>query len=718
MKYSLPLSFPLILFTLLAGCKSTPPAQSSTAVSPPVPGQTIPADSAAVNSAAASLPVVINAQNASHLAPLMQLGTGRFSYDIELSPDGKTLAVSSSAGVLLYDSASGELARLIQTAGSIGRLAFSPDGQSIAAIYDRPSGGVYASDTGFDGLPKSVTVLALWDSASGEQRFERSLKDAGCGNTHSRRLVFSRGGEWIASDDWFSLYDQPRQRNVCFLSARDGRTLRVINVLQDAPDGVEGSLALSPDGATLAVGAGKAIILYRTADGSLLRRIPNPATSEVLAFSPDGTRLLSAGYAKDDEQAQHTATIWSLIDGSLLQTLTGGADSILSLAWSPDGRWISVGSSDGWIVVWDAQNGSLLRKIEPVQVEYPLEGQLPIPVWDLTFSPAGETLFALGNAFTVQVPSEVRAWRVSDGQEVRRITDAVETRLGFSPDGKHLVAGGMAEGKAQVWNVSDGTLVLELKGHSGMVNQSLFSPDGSLIATASNDATLRLWNSANGTPLHVLKGHTAKVTHTAFSPDGNLLASGAEDHTLRIWKTADGSLVNSRVMGEGKWTIAALAFTPDGSRLLYGLNLYDTIGGYRGQWALWDWKNNDVRAVSNTFVLDAFYVPDGNTYAAWSGEHGGIQVGRLVNDDLVPLQALRSPKGNGGLDGVALSPDGRLLVSGNGFGLHVWDFTAQQLVTIVAEKGGAYPYGYFAFSPDGQHIAISGSPVSIWGIQP
>jgi WD40 repeat protein len=111
--------------------------------------------------------------------------------------------------------------------------------------------------------------------------------------------------------------------------------------------------------------------------------------------------------------------------------------------------------------------------------------------------------------------------------------------LRFSPDGKRLAVVGnnivLRSGEARILDAEDGREVAQLRGHTLLVSDVAFHPDGQRVATCSGDRTIRIWDVPTGQEIFTLKGHTDDVNSIRFLRGGRQLRSASRDGTIRVW---------------------------------------------------------------------------------------------------------------------------------------------------------------------------------------
>lgn len=266
--------------------------------------------------------------------------------------------------------------------------------------------------------------------------------------------------------------------------------------------------------------------------------------ANTLAFSPNG-RILAVG---------SSLGIYLYDSRTLGEIRFIPAETwVRSLAFSPDGGVLATGSYDQTVRLWRVVDGTLLRA---------LKGHTSW-VRSVVFSPNGETLASASDDNTV------RLWRVSDGVPLRTLEEGTEgvRAVAFSPDGEMLATGGY-DNAVRLWRFSEGAPLHTLQGHTGWVRTITFSSDGDKLASGGFDATARLWRVADGALLHTLEGHTASVLSVAFSPDGEVLATGSVDTTSRLWRVSDGASL--RVLAGHEDFIFSVSFAPGGKELATG----------------------------------------------------------------------------------------------------------------------------------------------------
>ncbi len=231
------------------------------------------------------------------------------------------------------------------------------------------------------------------------------------------------------------------------------------------------------------------------------------------------------------------ATTTANAQENLIKTFKGHTSDVLSVCFSPDGKYLATGSVDNSVKIWNTETGNVMRTLTghqySVYSDYSDYSVYSVySVNSVCFSPDGKTLASVNY-------QEIKIWNTETGQEIRTLTGHTSfvNSVCFSPDGKYL-ASGSRDNFVKIWNTETGNVMRTLTGHSNYVLSVCFSPDGKYLASGSEDKSVKIWNTETGRLMSTLTGHTSSVKSVCFSPDGEYIASGSFDNSVKIWYVA------------------------------------------------------------------------------------------------------------------------------------------------------------------------------------
>lgn len=535
-------------------------------------------------------------------------------FRVDVTPDGKTLAVGVSNVVHLYDTATDKGPRQIEGApAGLTGLLFSANGGTLAARTT--NGAIY-----------------LWSAESGKLLHQikpppRKAGNAlvftlGGGDSDPAGMAFSPDGKILAAAS-LEPEKEPERGAIKLWDVATGKTLRHIKSSKNAR---ASAVAISADGKTLAYASGAVIHLCQAEDGKEVRNFKADGGVRTIVFSPDGSKLVT-------RTSDQRTRLWETATGEELHELAEAAPSrranaggflvfagaqagpeSRAVAFSRDGTRI-VAAAGNTIRVWEADTGKEVHlrdghRVAPSRIVHVAGGKVVVSWgadrvirrWDSasgrslgTFpAPKSTTLAAFSPdgrmAALANTDKSIRLLDTSTGKQVRRFDEKTSaSALSFSPDGKTLAARG-SDNVIRFYELQRGVEVRQIQmrprnnqgqpnvlviggarqGANGPGPGLAFSPDGRLIVAPAPGAaaTLLLFDLATGKEVRTIDAPLGIVSF-AFSPDSRSLATENADWTITLWEVASGKqqarmgkpVVASQPAGGG---MGGFAFVVDG----------------------------------------------------------------------------------------------------------------------------------------------------------
>lgn len=362
---------------------------------------------------------------------------------------------------------------------------------------------------------------------------------------------------------------------------------------------------------------------------------------------------------------------------------------VSDLAWSPDGRFIAVGTSDGQVVVMDdAENVLFKTRVGTIPIErlaWHKDGRFLAFLAaenEIGFFQKGEDADWEWVAFSIYTEILPMALRFSPVSDLLAVGDNSNTLslYGVGPDGATLVQ----------------TFPTE---HSDWIRDVAWSPDGTQLVTGADDGMVITWSVANNTALQRQKVHTDYVRTVDWHPTAPMIVSGSDDTRVIFWDAERLSPIVERQF-EG-WVMKA-RFTEFGD----GVDVFILDKStQRISIPRMDGETDKAAAPAARQARQSYASPQGNVKLgallpdqAWVEETNDGQLETILEDVLIPE--------SGNISLVGWSPDGERLAFAKDYSLLVADGTRIQSIDMeeVSITGMDWHPGLSAALPNTNYL--------------
>lgn len=402
-----------------------------------------------------------------------------------------------------------------------------------------------------------------------------------------------------------------------------------------------------------------------------------------VSFSPSG-KLLATGDTNGEIR------LYQVANGQQLLTCKGHTGWIWSVAFSSDGQFMASGSNDQTVKLWNTSTGECLKT---------LHGHTG-GVWSVTFNLDSQILVSSSEDQTV------KQWDITKAQCLQTLeghSGGIQS-IAVSPDNRLLATASVAH-EIKLWDHNTGQCLKTLQGHTRRVYSVAFSPNRNMIASGSHDQTVKLWDISTGQCLQTLQEHTDVVNSVIFSPDGRILASASDDHTVKLWDVNTGCW--QKTLSGHKNRVWSLSFSPNGQMLASSSDDHTV--------KLW--------SISTSQCIKTFQGYNNGIWSVTLNPHSDI-LASGSNDNTIKLWDITSGKYFKNLRGhshrvtsVTFSPNGCLFASSSeDRTIRLWDASTSNCLRIL--RGHNNRVTSVSFSSDNQFLA-SGSDdrtAKIWDV--
>ncbi len=503
-------------------------------------------------------------------------------WGMQFSPDGRYLLSGDGDGnIKVWNTSSWSLERTAFQSGWVTHFEFTKDGQKVVStsygntvkVWSFPSMSELRSmshtsnvwmaalspDDKYIFSGGADNVVRVWELATGSsvKTLSGHTKNVGVvlASSDGRQLVSASDDNTIKLWNVSGVGQQAALGTV--LSSLGGGAFDVSlqkTVSYELSGEYNRGGAMNADGSKFAIGGKGGLLKVFSSTGTMLRSLTGH-TSWVNGLSFYGNDLLASGCS------DKTVRIWNVSSGTLLRTIQTSND-VISVAYSPDGRYVAAGDFGQLVTVYDANTGALVRTL------YGHTGT----IWGMKFSPDGRYL-ASGDA-----NGNIKIWSTSSWTvEKTAFQSGWITHFAFSKDGQKVVSTSYGN-TVKVWNFPS-MVEARSMSHTDHVWMATLSADNKYVFSSGADNMIRVWDMESGSSVKNVSGHTKNVAIVLLSPDGKNLVSASDDNTIKLWTVsgigAGGGVVYEQQGGGGK----ILKVAKDGSGQYSSISAAITAAG-------------------------------------------------------------------------------------------------------------------------------------------